>query len=61
MAIDASHNVKKLTGQDKVFNIRLIGELKTRNTNHRIRNAQTRVIIDFCISGFAKLIFIHME
>jgi len=50
-----------LTGQDRVFNIRLIGELKTQNTDHRIRNAQTKVIMDLCISGFAKVIFIHIE
>jgi len=50
-----------LTGHDKVFNIRLIGELNTRNTNHKIKKVETNVIIELHISGFAKLIFIQIE
>ena len=50
-----------MTGQDKVFKIRLIGELKTRNTNQRTKNTETSVIIELHISGFAKVIFIHIE
>ena len=61
MAIDASHKVKKLTGQDKVFNIRFIGELKTRKTNHKTTNVQISIIIDFCIAGSEKLTFIQIE
>ena len=50
-----------MTGHDKVFNIRLIGELNTRNTNHRIKKVETNVIIELHISGFAKSIFIQKE
>ena len=59
--MDASHSVRKLTGQDNVFNIRLIGELKIRNINQRTRNVHIKVIIEFCISGFENAIFIHIE
>jgi hypothetical protein len=61
MAIDASHRVKKLTGQDNAFNIRFIGELKTRKTNHKTTKVQISIIIDFCIAGSEKLTFIQIE
>jgi hypothetical protein len=37
-----------------------MGELKTRNINPSTKKVQTKVIIDFSISGFEKLIFIHI-
>ena len=57
IAIDANHSVKKLTGQDNVFSIHFIGELKIRNIRPRIRKVQINIIMDFSISGFEKLIF----
>jgi hypothetical protein len=61
IAIDANHSVKKLTGHDNVFNIHLMGELKTRNTNQSIRNIQIKLIIEFSTVGFEKVNFIHNE
>ena len=61
MAIEANQRVRKLTGHDNVFNIHLMGELKTRNTNQSIRNIQTRLIIEFSTDGFEKVNFIHSE
>jgi hypothetical protein len=61
IAIEANHNVKKLTGHDKVFNIHFIGELKIRNIKPRTKNAHTKVIIDFSTSGFENVIFIQIE
>ena len=54
MAIEANQRVRKLTGHDNVFNIHLMGELKTRNTNQSIRNIQTRLIIEFSTDGLKK-------
>ena len=61
MTIEANHSVIKLTGQDTIFRSHFIGELKTRNINPRTRNAQTKLNIEFSISGFVKLIFIQIE
>ena len=61
ITIDANHNVKKLTGQDKVFNIHLIGELKIRNINQSIKKAQINLIIEFSMVGLEKVILIHNE
>ena len=51
MASEASQNVMKLTGHDKVFNIHFIGELKIRNTNHNTRKARMTFGIEFEISS----------
>ena len=61
IAIDANHSVKKLTGQDNVFKIHFIGELKTRNINPSTRNAATKLTIEFSILGLENEIFIHRE
>ena len=59
--MDASHNVKKLTGQDNVFNSHFIGELKTRKTNPSIRKIQIKPIIEFSMDGLENVNFIPNE
>ena len=61
IAIEANQSVKKLTGQDNVFNIHFIGELKIRKTKPSIKNIHIKLIIEFSILGFENVNFIHNE
>ena len=56
--MDASHSVKILTGQDKVFKIRLIGELKIRKISQSIKKIHTRSIIELFVTDSITSIFI---
>ena len=58
MAIDANPNVKILTGQDKVFKIRLIGELKIQNISQSIKKIHTKSIIELFVIDSIISIFI---
>ena len=56
--MDASHSVKILTGQDKVFKIRLIGELKIRKISQSIKKIHMRSIIELFVTDSITSIFI---